>query len=322
MLEYLNPIQALAVIRGYLATGGPVVSAIMVTAFFMWALIIERMVYFGFGQRGLARRASELWAARADHSSWAAHRIRERLISEQRLSAEQFFGLIRVLILVTPLLGLLGTVTGMIMVFDSISGTGSSNARVMASGISKATIPTMTGLAVALSGVFLINLLDRRAARSVAHFADTLEIQAEPGTPHGGHRRLTGNASDTGEVNITPLLDIVFILLIFFIVTATFVREVGLGLNTPQDDPPQEETVPPPTMVLSVRNDGFVMVNDVRMIDPRSVKPVVEEFKAREPRGVVLVSVAPEAEAQATVTVVDQSRLAGVEPAVTLQQER
>lgn len=134
-------------------------------------------------------------------------------------------------------------------------------------------------------------------------------------------RRLTSSQQEEAEVNITPLLDIVFILLIFFIVTATFLREEGLGLQSPEKNP-EDETRPPPTLLLSVQADGFVRVNNARIIDPRSVEPVVEEFKAREPRGVVLVSAAPDAEAEDTVMVLDQSRRAGVEPAVGLQKER
>lgn len=131
-------------------------------------------------------------------------------------------------------------------------------------------------------------------------------------------RRLTRGDSDQAEVNITPLLDIVFILLIFFIVTATFLQEEGVGLTTPDDS--KDESRPPPTLLLSVQNDGFVRVDNLRIIDPRSVKPVVEEFTAREPRGVVLVSAAPDAKARTTVTVLDQTRQAGIEPAIGLQE--
>lgn len=133
-------------------------------------------------------------------------------------------------------------------------------------------------------------------------------------------RRLTSSQQEEAEVNITPLLDIVFILLIFFIVTATFLEEEGLGLKSPEKNP-EEETRPPPTLLLSVQSDGFVRVDNTRMIDPRSVEPVVEEFKAREPRGVVLVSAAPDAEAETTVTVLDESRKAGVDPALGLQEQ-
>jgi biopolymer transport protein ExbB len=83
-------------------------------------------------------------------------------------------------VLATPLLGLLGTVTGMIEVFEVITATGSSNARLMASGISKATIPTMTGLAVSLTGVFSISMLQRWNERSVATLADGLDIHVMP----------------------------------------------------------------------------------------------------------------------------------------------
>lgn len=133
-------------------------------------------------------------------------------------------------------------------------------------------------------------------------------------------RHIIKSQRDEAEVNITPLLDIVFILLIFFIVTSTFLNEQGLELITPEDNPPEEQTLPPPTLVLSVQEDGFVRVNTVRLIDPRSVKAVIEEFRAREPRGVVLVSAAPLAKTEVTVTVLDQARQAGVDPAITVQR--
>lgn len=180
MLQYLSPSFIASAIGDYLEAGGPVVLALLVATFLLWTLIIERLIYFASTQRKLAKAKQDRWASRQDHSSWAAHAVRERLISEQRLSNEQFLAVIRVLILVTPLLGLLGTVTGMIEVFQVITSTGASNARLMASGISKATVPTMTGLAISLSGLFLINILDRRVSRSLAALEDSLDIQVQP----------------------------------------------------------------------------------------------------------------------------------------------
>ena len=119
-------------------------------------------------------------------------------------------------------------------------------------------------------------------------------------------KRATHMADDT-EVNITPLLDIVFILLIFFIVTATFLRKRGIDVKTPDNTPPEENTVPPPALLLSLQDDGFVRVNNVRVIDPLSVKPVAEEFCAREESGVVLVNAAPDSKAGDAVTVMDQA---------------
>lgn len=121
-------------------------------------------------------------------------------------------------------------------------------------------------------------------------------------------RKRATHGGDEAEVNITPLLDIVFILLIFFIVTATFLREKGFEVRTPEDTPEEEETIPPPALLLSVQEDGFVRVNNIRTIDPASVTPVVQEFIAREPRGVILVSAAPESRAGVAVKVMDQAR--------------
>lgn len=121
-------------------------------------------------------------------------------------------------------------------------------------------------------------------------------------------RKRATHGADEAEVNITPLLDIVFILLIFFIVTATFLREEGFDVRTPEDTPEEEKTIPPPALLLSVMEDGFVRVNNIRTIDPGSVTPVVQEFIAREPNGVILVSAAPESRAGVTVRVMDQAR--------------
>lgn len=131
-------------------------------------------------------------------------------------------------------------------------------------------------------------------------------------------RRATSSQSEQADVDITPLLDIVFILLIFFIVTASFLNGSGVGLQ--QQNSPEDETRPPPTLVLSVQKNGYVRVNSTRLIDPRSVKSVVSAFMARKPHGVVLVNAAPDASVNATVLVLDQSRLAGVHPAIGLQK--
>ena len=316
--ELLNPANVIDIIGGFLNAGGPVVVALLISTALMWLLISERVIFYWFAAPRLRRTQLERWQQRSEPSSWEAAAYRERLISEVSIENERFMNVIKALILITPLLGLLGTVTGMIQVFQVIVETGASNARLMAEGISRATIPTMTGLAVSLTGVFSMSYLERRNEVSTTLISEELEIDSS--MAYGAPRRLTGADMDEAEVNITPLLDIVFILLIFFIVTATFLDEIGIGLQTPQDDPPEELQRPPPTMVLSVRNDGFVMVDGARTIDPRSVKPVVEAFRAENPRGVVLLNAAPDALVETTVLVLDQTRQAGLDPAVAIQQ--
>ena len=134
-------------------------------------------------------------------------------------------------------------------------------------------------------------------------------------------RKRAVRTNDEADVNITPLLDIVFILLIFFIVTATFLREKGIDVRTPEDNEDQEDVTPPPALLLAVQEDGFVRVNNIRVIDPGSVKPVVQEFIAREPNGVVLVSAAPESESGIAVQVMDQAKSGGA-PAVSLALQK
>lgn len=182
MLELLNPVQALGAVGDYLRAGGPVVVALLVATFVMWTLILERFIYFAVRQPASKAERHAQWTARQDHSSWYAHAVRERLISDLRIETQQYMNVIKILVLITPLLGLLGTVTGMIEVFQVITDQGSSDARLMAGGISRATIPTMTGLAVSLTGIFCISVLERKGARSVTDFGDHLEIHAAAST--------------------------------------------------------------------------------------------------------------------------------------------
>lgn len=177
-MELLNPTIAFDAIRDFLNAGGPVLKVIMVVTFFMWALIVERVMYWSGAHTGVVKRAQRAWNARSDHQSWYAHVIRERLISEAMQEASRFNNVIRALVAVTPLLGLLGTVTGMVQVFDVMAVTGSSNARLMAAGITRATIPTMAGLVASLSGLIFINAFDRNVQKAQHRISDDLLIES------------------------------------------------------------------------------------------------------------------------------------------------
>ncbi len=177
MLELLNPSIAFDALNDFLAAGGNVLVIIMATTFFMWALIIERLMYWSGAHSGVSKRAVRAWSARNDHKSWYAHAVRDKLISEAIQEASRFNNVIRALVAVTPLLGLLGTVTGMVEVFDVMAVTGSSNARLMAAGISKATIPTMAGLVASLSGLVFINAFDSNVQKASHRISDDLLIE-------------------------------------------------------------------------------------------------------------------------------------------------
>ncbi len=175
MLEVLNPANAFDSIRQFLQAGGDVLMVIMVATFVMWALILERVIFFSTAAGGVKKRAVRTWSNRRDHASWYALAVRDKLLSEVKIAANQNITMIKGLVAIAPLLGLLGTVTGMVEVFNVMAVTGSSNARLMAGGISKATIPTMAGLVASLSGILMINFLEANARRTVADTADELD---------------------------------------------------------------------------------------------------------------------------------------------------
>ena len=106
-----------------------------------------------------------IWQARTERASWFAHAIRDKLISEMHLKIEKNLALIKTLIALCPLFGLLGTVTGMIDVFTVLSITGGGDAKSMAGGVSRATIPTMAGMVAALSGIFANVYISQRATQ-------------------------------------------------------------------------------------------------------------------------------------------------------------
>jgi biopolymer transport protein ExbB len=142
----------------------------------MWMLIIERLVFLQTGYKRLVKDAYQLWSKRTDHSSWKAHQIRTQLISKVSAAAENRLALINTCVALCPLLGLLGTVTGMIEVFEVMAIAGSGNPRSMASGVSKATVPTMAGMVAALSGVAMGAYLQTRATREREALTDNLAI--------------------------------------------------------------------------------------------------------------------------------------------------
>ncbi|WP_045217064.1 MotA/TolQ/ExbB proton channel family protein [Desulfonatronovibrio magnus] len=146
-------------LRRFFDAGGPVLWLIFGVATVLWSLIIERYWYH---MRIFPREFAELcsrWESQPESDVKTVDMLLRRDVSRIRQRLDAHLDMIRTLIAVCPLLGLLGTVTGMIHVFETISFLGTGNPRAMAAGVSMATIPTMAGLVVALSGfVFSIRL--------------------------------------------------------------------------------------------------------------------------------------------------------------------
>lgn len=169
-------IEMMNSIREFLDTGGVVLTVIAGVICLMWMLIFERLFFFLKGYYTVKKMVVANWQARSDRHSWQADKIRTAQISRVTEMLKKNVKLIQSLVVLCPLLGLLGTVTGMIEVFDVMAISGSGNARSMASGVSRATIPTMAGMVGSLSGVFVVTWLERKTKRRFQQMEDSLPM--------------------------------------------------------------------------------------------------------------------------------------------------
>ncbi len=131
-------------------------------------------------------------------------------------------------------------------------------------------------------------------------------------------RRSHVQQEEEAEINITPMLDIVFIMLIFFIVTATFVRETGIDVTRPDADTAQQQQRPP--ILIAISEQGEIWF-DKRRIDIRAVRANVERALAENPEGGVVIIADTKSETGILVEVMDEARLAGA-PSVSIASER
>ena len=114
---------------------------------------------------------------------------------------------------------------------------------------------------------------------------------------------------DESEINITPMLDVVFIMLIFFIVTATFVKEAGIDVNRPDAATAVKQEKANILIAISANNTIWI---DRRQIDIRSVRPNIERLHAENPQGTVVIQADKESKTDTLIQVMDASRSAGV----------
>ncbi len=159
--------------------GGVIIWVLFFVCLLLWALILERVWFSQVTFRGRSHRIQAQWNSRADRHSWRAHKVREELLCQARLELTSLLSTIKTLIMICPLLGLLGTVTGMVSVFEVISISGTSDAQAMAQGVYRATLPTMAGLVVAISGLYFSSQLKSWAQRKAEQLADFLIMDGE-----------------------------------------------------------------------------------------------------------------------------------------------
>ena len=130
-------------------------------------------------------------------------------------------------------------------------------------------------------------------------------------------RRKRNRGDDESEVNLTPMLDVVFIMLIFFIVTASFVKEAGIDVTRPPAAT-AERKERGNILIAITENDQIWM--DRRQVDPRALRPNIERLHAENPQGSVVIQADKQSKNGLLVLVMDAARLAGV-PSVSLAAE-
>jgi biopolymer transport protein ExbB len=170
LLEWLlRPVSAVTeLVEG----GGPFVFWIFLCGVVLWTLVIERYWYFSRVLPVESKRLLGSWQARQDHVSWFARQIRQATISRLNGGMTANLQLMRVLVPLSPLLGLIGTVSGMLEVFDSMALRGSADARTMAGGVSQAMVCTMTGLAVSIMGLYPVFVFTQKVKVETELLAD------------------------------------------------------------------------------------------------------------------------------------------------------
>jgi biopolymer transport protein ExbB len=166
-------------VTDFIAQGGSVLWLLFATCLLLWLLIIERAWFLRITWPGRAARLVHGWDQRQDRGSWKARKIRDATVSESSQALHAQLPLIKVLVALCPLLGLLGTVLGMIGVFEVIAASGNDDAQAMARGVYRATIPTMAGLVVALTGIYFTVRLGQLADRQARRLQDALRLQTE-----------------------------------------------------------------------------------------------------------------------------------------------
>ena len=155
--------------------GGPVILILFLVAIVMITLLVERTIFFLNDLKKLSDdRVNEIKTCPSDNK-WVKNKVKVRNISILNSESSKNLLMIQGLIALCPLLGLLGTVTGMIEVFDIMAITGTGNARAMASGIARATLPTMTGLFISIVGLFLLTAIKSSIEKVTLEVKHTIE---------------------------------------------------------------------------------------------------------------------------------------------------
>lgn len=167
-MNLLQPMQSLV------DAGGPVIAVIMLVALLLWILLLERAWLIWAIYPALSRQRVARWRRRKEHRSIRAGWIRRQIISENTQCLRSSLPVIAGIIAVLPMLGLFGTVSGMVHIFDQVAINGSPD--YMAEGIARATLPTLAGMINGIFGLAAYGMIKAQISPLVSQFTKELAL--------------------------------------------------------------------------------------------------------------------------------------------------
>ena len=118
-----------------------------------------------------------------------------------------------------------------------------------------------------------------------------------------------GGSDDDADINLTPMLDVVFIMLIFFIVTATFIKQAGINVTRP--DALTAEQKPTVAMLIAISPNGEIWI-DKKRVDPTTVRAHIEKLHAENPKGGLVIQADKQSTNEKLMAVLNAARAAGL----------
>jgi biopolymer transport protein ExbD len=248
----------------------------------------------------------------------------DELLIEITPRLERGFSTITACVVMAPLLGLLGTITGMNTMFSVIGRFGFGNPTIMANGISMALQATLTGLAVAVASLLFLDYLNTTKQKVIAGLREDRDISlnnvlaahpiSQAKEKKGGSMRTVGSPfaeeHQNPEINLAPFVDTIMILLIFFVVTANMMVETGVDVSKPKAQSAQP--VGQKAILIGITREGTVHVGG-RQFTVERLRTLVEQEVGKQPDVSVMIVADRDGSVGRTVDVIDQCTLAGAQ---------
>jgi len=223
-------------------------------------------------------------------------------------------------VVIAPLLGLLGTISGMNSMFSVIGIFGFGNPTIMSSGISVALQATLTGLGVAIAALFTYDYVQRTKTKfidsvttGIEHLSDGEKDESENGkgaNMHFSQHRLVSEEAEKPDINLAPFVDTMTVLLIFFVVTANLYIETGVDVSKPKAM--SAKPMSQKSILIGITREGTVHIYG-RQVSPERLRIIIEQETAKKPDISVVIIADRAVDVGRAVEIMDNCMLAGAQ---------